>query len=411
MRGESLESFFEGYIDKPSIFKNKNVLRSSYTPTNIPHREKQKHHIAQILAPALKQERPSNLFVYGKTGTGKTLTVRHVVTKVQETAQKNNIPISTIYLNCKMKKIADTEYRIMAQLARELKREVPATGLPTEEVYKIFYKAVDAEKKTLLIVLDELDQLIKKTGDGVLYNLTRINEELKNSQITIIGISNDLLFLDNLDPRVRSSLSEEELVFPPYNAIQIKHILEERAKEAFRNTTLQPGVLEKCAAYSAREHGDARRALELLRVAGELTDRDQQTKVSVDYIDKAQGRIEEDKIVEVVRTQPRQSQVIAFAILSLGSGKNKIFTGQIYNLYADLCRKLGMSVLTQRRVSDMISELDMLGIINAKIISNGRYGRTREINPSTRSAMFRAIGTSTVSNGSNPLALAFCAIP
>jgi len=380
MNEKGLIGFFESFLRKESIFTNRTVLQSNYTPLDIKHRDEQINQIASILAPVLKLERPSNLFIYGKTGTGKTLSIKHITNKIKEVGKKNNIPIKTIYTNCKLKKIADTEYRLIAQLARELGKAIPPTGLPTDEVYKIFYSAVDMKKQLVVLVLDEIDQLVKKAGDGLLYNLTRINEELSNSQISIIGISNDLVFVNTLDPRVKSSLSEEELVFPPYNAFQIKDILNQRAKKAFKEGVIESGVIEKCSAYAAREHGDARRALELLRVAGEITERNNESKVTLEHIDLAEEKIEKECMLDIVKTQPKQFQLTLYSIILLSNNnKNNIFTGEVYDLYKSLCIKTGLRPLTQRRVSDVIAELDMFGIINAKVISKGRYGRTREI--------------------------------
>jgi len=116
--------------------------------------------------------------------------------------------------------------------------------------------------------------MIKKMDDTFLYSFTRLNQELNKAQISLIGISNEVTFLENIDPRVRSSLGEEEFIFHPYNAIQLQDILKERCEEAFKENTVANGVIAKCAAYAAREHGDARRALDLLRIAGELSERE-----------------------------------------------------------------------------------------------------------------------------------------
>ena len=380
MAQKGLSSFFNEYLDNESIFSNKNAFQGSYLPETIHHRDEQINQIAKILAPLLKNEKPSNLFIYGKTGAGKTMSIKYILKTILETTQEKNIDVKMAYINCKLKRIADTEYRLIAQLAREFGKEIPSTGLPTDEVYKIFFNAVEKEQKPILLVLDEIDQLIKKTGDGVLYNLTRCNEELKNSQITLVGLSNDMIFIDNLDPRVKSSLSEEELVFPPYNALQLQDILKQRAKTAFRKGVLEQGTIEKCAAYSAREHGDARRALELLRVAGELAERDNETNLALKYIDKAEEKIDKDRLIDVITTQPKQSQSILYSIIDLSNQKKgNLFTGEIYSFYKSLCNKVALRPLTQRRISDVIAELDMVGVIHAKIISKGRYGRTREI--------------------------------
>jgi cell division control protein 6 len=388
MNEKGLGNFFERYLTKKPLFKNKVALQSSYTPEQICHREEQIQLVANILAPSLRAERPSNIFIYGKTGTGKTLTVKYVSEQLQKTAKEREIPLKIIYVNCKLKKVADTEYRLFAQLIREFGKTIPSTGLPTDDVYNMFYRILDKDKKILLLILDEIDQLVGKAGNEILYNLTRINTELKKSQIALVGISNDLIFTDTLDPRVKSSLSEEEIVFPPYNAIQIQEILKNRAKEAFYDNIVEQGVIAKCSAFAAREHGDARRALELLRVAGELAERNNNKKIQIKHIDEAENKIEKDRMLDLVKTQPQQHQAALYAIYNVCEQKEKhIFTGEVYELYQKICKQVGLGPLTQRRISDIIAEFDMLGIINAKIISKGRYGRTREISLATTDAL------------------------
>ena len=384
-----LDQFFEKYLKKESIFLSKQVLQSAYVPNELLHRDHQLNQVANILAPALKMEKPSNLFVYGKTGTGKTLTLKFVAEKMLKVSIDQTIKLKIIYLNCKLKKVSDTEYRMIAQLSRFFGKEIPPTGLPTDEVYNIFFQALDSQEQNVVLVLDEVDQLcVNGAGNDVIYNLTRINSELKRAQVSIVGISNSLSFANNLDPRVKSSLSEEELVFPPYNALQILDILKNRSEKAFRPNTLVEGVLQKCAAFAAREHGDARRALELLRVAGELAERKGLTKVSLEELDEAEDKIEKDRVLDVVLTQPKQFQATLYSILLLGE-KNKgvIFTGEVYEVYKKICSTSGLRPLTQRRISDILAELDMLGIINAKVISKGRFGRTREIRLSLPSSL------------------------
>src|SRR3989338_2222604 len=207
---DKLDGIFNAFVSN-NLFKNKSVLQSNYTPETIPHRDEQIEAVASILAPALRGEKVSNLFCYGKTGTGKTLSVQHVGNRLLERVKSMGQDyLQFLYLNCKMKKVADTEYRIIAELISELGGSVPATGLPTDYVYSKFVDMIDSKKQTILLVLDEIDQAVKKISDNFIYTLTRMNSDLKRAQISIIGISNSLTFMDNLDPRVRSSLGEEE---------------------------------------------------------------------------------------------------------------------------------------------------------------------------------------------------------
>lgn len=379
-----LDKIFNSFI-KQTIFKNKMVLQPNYIPQPISHRDVQTTQVASIIAPSLRLEKPSNLFIYGLTGTGKTLVVQHVKNELLKKAKEQNIPLNIIYINCKLKKVADTEYRILAELIRKLGGNIPSTGLPTDHLYRKFISMIDEKKQSFIFVLDEIDQAMNKIGDEFLYNFIRLNTELNNAQISIIGISNDLKFLDTLDPRIRSSLGEEEILFPTYNAIQLQDILRKRSNEALKEGILDEGVIEKCAAYAAREHGDARRAIDLLRIASELVERDNKNKITQEYVDKAREKIESDKIVMAVEMQPKQFQLVLMAILKIylnnkfEKNEIKMFTGNIYNTYSEFCKKIKMECLTQRRISDIISEFDMQGLINARVISKGRGGRMREI--------------------------------
>ena len=378
---DELDEIFESF-DKNSIFKDKVYLQSNHKPGEIPHRNEQIKQVASILAPALRGDRTSNLFLYGKTGTGKTLSIQYVKDELYKRIKKDSdFELRIEYLNCKLKKVSDTEYRILAELIKQLGGEVPSTGLPTQAVYSKFVDLIDSKKQLIILILDEIDQTVKKISNNFLYNLTRLNSELSKSQLSVVGISNDLTFLDEVDPRVRSSLSEEEIVFPPYNAIQIQDILNKRANNAFKEEVLEDGVIAKCAAYAAREHGDARRALDLLRVAGELAEREGNEKILLKHIDEANSKIEKDKILDVISSEPKQFQLVLYSIFQLSEarGEDAFFTGDVYNFYQDLCKKNKIEILTQRRVGDIIQEFDMLGIINVRVISKGRGGRMREI--------------------------------
>ena len=232
---------------------------------------------------------------------------------------------------------------------------------------------------------DSIDALIDKIGDAVLYSLTRTDTE--HSNLIIIGISNNLSFIDNLDPRVKSSLSEESLLFPPYNANELRDILTERAGQAIDPEAISPGAIGKCAALAAQEHGDARKALDLLRVAGEIAERRGDTEVLEEHVDLAEQSIDMDKVIEAVRSQPKHSQAVLLSIIKLNETMKKkgswvdkrVLTGDVFNVYTSICEENCIKTLTQRRLGDLITELDMLGIINARVISKGRYGRTREI--------------------------------
>jgi len=379
---------FADLLKKGEIFESREVLRSSYTPSALPHREDQINSMASILVPALRGETASNVLIYGKTGTGKTAVAKYVGSELEAAGAKSASNCSFIYINCE---VIDTQYRVLAHLARCFGREVPMTGWPTDQVYEEVRKSLDEDRRMVVMVLDEVDKLTRK-GDDILYNLTRINSDLDQAGVSLIGISNDLKFTDFLDPRVKSSLGEDEIIFPPYNAEQIKDILEQRATMAFKPGVLAEDVIPLCSALAAQEHGDARRALDLLRVSGELAERTGSNRVTEDQVRAARAKIERDRVREVVMTLPTQSKLVLYSVLLLEEqGIKNVTTGAVYGMYKQLCPLVDLDFLTHRRIADLIAELDMLGIIHTVVVSKGRYGRTKEISLSIPLAKLKAM--------------------
>ena len=374
------DSIFQSYIGTKSIFRmDREILRPSYIPVRLPHRETQIEQLAQILVPALKGERPSNVLMFGKTGTGKTAVVRYIENELKKADLQRLVHY--LYLNCE---IVDTPYGILQSVANRfvenLNQRIPFTGLSTDRVYGMLVEKLDEERRIVILVLDEIDKTVTKNGDDVLYQLLKINDDLSRARVSLIGISNDLKFTEYLDPRVRSRLSDEKMVFPPYNAEELFDILAQRSRLAFDNGTAPDGVLSLISALAAQEHGDARRALDLLRVAAELAERQGNDTITEEHVRRAKNKVELDTVIEAVKSLPTQSKLILLGIvLNEEVGNTKLTTGEVYTTYRDLCRRTGVTPLTQRRITDLISELDMLGLVHARVKSFGRGGRTKEI--------------------------------
>jgi len=369
-----LDGVFERFVNGAKLFKDREVLRHDYLPERLPHREEQIRMLGETVAPVLRDARCSNIFIYGKTGTGKTAVTKYVLNHLEAKAKEYGAPVKFCYVNCRM---TGSEYRVFANLSQNIGMTIPFTGLSVGEVFDRFRNGLDTSRTIFIVALDELDALIKARGDGLLYELTRINETLHKSKVSIIGISNDLRLKEFLDPRVFSSLSEEEMVFRPYDASELRNILLERSKLSFHEGALSEAALNVCSALAAAEHGDARRALDLLRVAGEVAERQGAKVIAEEHVREAEKHIEHNRVVEALQNLTLHSKLVLLSVYHLG--KSSATTGEIYDIYNELCGELGAGLLTQRRLGTLVNELDAMGLLNAKVVSMGRYGRTKKI--------------------------------
>ena len=363
-----------------SILKKRDVLHFTFIPETILHRDNELAKVTQALLPILKKSRPSNLLVYGKPGTGKTLVVKTILLKIQKRVEKSDFPIKLVYTNAKDE---TTLYGLLVSFGRQLglktQKELPTTGLSISGVFNRLLNIIEKDSTNAVFVIDEIDylaELISKTGKDILYNLTRANERLKAGSLTLIGISNDLTFKERLDPRVLSSLSEEEIVFTNYTMEQIKEILLDRIKTAFIQGTVESAAVNLCAAMAGREHGDARRAIDLLRVAGELAEREQSETVKEDHIRRASQKMEEDKETTALNSYPLHEKLLIIAVMRANGSS----TGEIFQAYKGLCKALRQKEITQRRVTQILGDIELSGLITGKIIHQGMHGRTKKYN-------------------------------
>ncbi len=377
METDPVDKLLDAVESGKSLITNREILHFTYIPDTIPHRNTEQEQITQTLIPILKHSRPSNLLVYGKPGTGKTLVVKKILLQIQKRVEKTNFPIKLVYANSKEE---TTLYGLLVSFGRELglgEKELPSTGLAISEVFKRLLKTIEENHYNVVFVIDEIDHLVhlvSKTGNDVLYQLTRANERLKKATLALVGISNDLTFKERLDPRVISSLGEEEIVFTNYTVEQLKKILEDRIQLAFIKDAVEESSLNLCAAMAGREHGDARRAIDLLRVAGEIAEREQSNIVKEEHVRKASQKIEEDKETTALRSYPLHEKLLIIAVMK-ASGFS---TGEIYTAYKSLCKVIRQKELTQRRITQMLSDVELSGIITGKIIHQGIHGRTKK---------------------------------
>ncbi len=286
----SLEEF---WATEDPIFSRKELLDIDLVPNEdrIIGRDSEIKNVASSIHPAVKGQSPRNTLIYGKTGTGKSLVAKHVTRSAQQYSVENGTELGRAYVDCTQTK---TETRVVINLAQTLNDpeetgiSIPVTGLSTDVYYERFWSILDHCYDVAIIILDEIDKL---QDSEILMQLSRAGEagKLDSCSVGIIAISNKISFKESLDERILSSLQDREFVFPPYDANQLREIMSNR-EDAFRDGVLSDDVIPLSAAFAAQEHGDARKALDILRNAGELAKDGDAEEVTEEHVRNARER-------------------------------------------------------------------------------------------------------------------------
>mgnify|MGYP006283149515 FL=1 len=359
------------------IFATKELLEISHLPGQgrIVGRDDEISQLATAVNPAIFGQSPSNVLIYGKTGTGKSLCAKYVSRRLVETASDEGITATFAYVDCAQDTTETQAVQTIADSVNEVTEtgiNIPDKGLSTSTYYKRLWRILDQRFDVVVIILDEIDKL---SDDDILMQLSRAGEagKITDCKLGVLGISNKIQYKDRMDERVKSSLCEREFVFPPYDANQLRNIMDARS-DAFRDGVLEPSTIPRAAALAAREHGDARKAIDILRYAGEIAQSNGSTTVKEQFVTQARQRAETDRFRELIRGSTPHSRYVlqALAVLSISNGDQEGFrTSRVYEIYENICRQEGSDSLSLRRVRDLLKEHAFLDIIEQSKHSGG----------------------------------------
>lgn len=366
---------------QPSPFQKGplDILSDKYTPPRIVHRDKEMEKVIDVVSSAITHSQPSHLFVFGKSGTGKTAVVRHVVEAAQKITQAHRKTIG-LFVNCTNQV---SHHALLIRLIEQLEggERVPS-NTAAGELHDRLLHACKKTEANIVIVLDEVNHLVKRSGVDAMYSISNLNAEMEGhrSTISIIAISNDLHFGEKLQASVQSRLAAEKLYFPPYTAAQLGTILRDRADKVFTDDGLEAGIIELCAAYAAQAHGDARQAIALLRKAAVIAGKEGGRKVSTHHVVSARGALEYDVIADGVRRLTAHEKVVLLVIAHMAlrrTPNDNMNIGRVFEEYQRVCNQFGISPLVSRSVGRCLADLSDQGFVRTEVKSLGRAkGRT-----------------------------------
>jgi len=368
---------FRSILAEKSIFFNRDALSPHFLPEKIMYREKEIEKIMRSITPLFHNKRPRNIFLYGKTGTGKTSSIKYIMKQFVQVPSNGKM----LYINCRM---YSSRYKILQKITSDL-ISFAKNGFAPSVFYEKILGWVEEGQRYLVVVLDEIDMI--KDLDELLYTLTRANDDLKFGGVSLVGISNKLEFKKKLDPRSKSSLLETEIVFPPYDSTQLQGILKQRVEIGFYEGVCEESAINLAAAITARETGDARYALKMLLYAGEIADERRDKRITHAHVELARKAVEEDIVMEAISTLPEQQQLILYALSQLtikGSKYSKLtdepesmfLSGELYEMYSEVCKHMRKDKRSSRWCKEYLRELESLGLVQTTESGKGIRGHS-----------------------------------
>jgi cell division control protein 6 len=381
---QSIEEMLLEFDEQEGLIRDRSLLDPNYVveEDRIVGRDQQLQEVTKMLRVALGDNRPPNLFLYGPSGTGKSLITKAVCKNISSICESRDIRFGTIEVNCQdLDTLGVAVYELAEQAADEasVDVEVPKHGVSTKEKWDELYRIVNENFDSAVFVLDELDMLVGRRDkqdpafSRLLYQLSRAgaNDDL-TAYISVVAISNDTKMMESVGSRALSSFTPEDVHFDDYDANQLKAILRRR-NDAFHDGVLDDEVIPLAAAFAAQTHGDARKAIDLMRVAGELAEREGDVNVREEHVRQAQDKVEKNRVLEVIRGISSQKKLCLYATAAVAArtknGAARSTTG--YRVYQYLTEAIGADQYHQETYVNKMKELTTYSLVDFERRSHG----------------------------------------
>jgi cell division control protein 6 len=368
---ETVHSVFDSVNEGgEGIFEQREILQIDYVPSEkrIVGRDEQIEQVAEEIGPIVVGQPPNSIIIYGKTGCGKSLVAKHVSKLAKEEAENRGVNLATGYVNCQQAKGNSDALSNYGRAINppESGTKFPTRGISENEYFERVWSVLNEFYDAAIIILDEVDKL---NNDDLLMALSRAGEDGSvDVPIGVIAVSNKINYREKMSERTKSSFGHNEFIFEPYDASQIREILENRT-DAFVDGVLDDGVIPHAAALSAKEHGDARKAMRLLRYAGDQANKENADRVKETHLTDARASAEVDRLLELISGLPPHSKHVLVALASLTKNhpeKEWFRTVKIRETYLEVCNKSGTDPLSNERTRQLLNELCFLEVAGSR---------------------------------------------
>jgi len=373
-----MSDIIEDELFSSSVIKDLHALDFDYVPEELPHRTEQLRRLAQMFKPLLNDV-SQNAVVRGPVGTGKTVIIKKFCNSFVNIARKQGKIIEYVHINCRKR---STDAMVLIGILNHFDQRFPDRGFSVQEMLQILHKQLKRRDAQLLLILDEADALLKKSGSNLVYNLTRFTDEsMKTDNPISIIMASQKDVLSDLDLSALSTFKRSNtIVLDKYARDELYDIIDQRVGLAFHNHTVSLDSVDLIADI-ASEWGDARFAIELLWKAGMCADQQHVQLVVPEHVRAAKAEtysvVTETKLKNLGKHQLLTLLSIAKRLHRDGAAYAN--TGDVEKTYAITCEEYNEKPRAHTMFWSYLKEVENAGFIHIKLSGKGQLGTTQLI--------------------------------
>jgi len=367
------------------VFANKDLVRSDtiIDEDRIVGRDDQLGRVVDNLKPVLQDEGIPDMILSGPSGTGKSLIIHAVCKQIIELCESQNKNFGVLSINCEGPETADrTVYRLVKAAANDLDVDpgVPQTGVSTDQKLERLYELMREHYDGVIFILDEIDMLEGPYQDAeynsLIYQLSRARKLADfDGPISLTTITNYADFMKDLNSRAQSSYNPDDIFFDDYDATQLRNILQNR-RDAFKPKSLGDDVIPLVAAFGSQTHGDARKAIDLLRWAGELAERRGAETVTEADVREAQEKYTENRKLRHISGISTQKKLSIYAVAATTHYAREhpewIPAGPTFKTYQFIADTMDIEQYSRETFVNHVTEQSTYGVLDYERRGKGR---------------------------------------
>ncbi len=374
------EKKFGGIIRNRSLLEPDEIVDEG----RLVGRDSQLTEITRHFRGAINGERSPDLFLYGPSGTGKSLVINTVCENLLESCETRDCQFGVIHMNCRnVETLGSAVYKLAQKIATDagVSVEVPKHGIKMKEKWRELYRLATNNYDTIVFILDDLDLLVGRRDidepaySRLFYQLSQ-NGGSQNSKANVLvtSITNDSTFISEIKNHSQEGLNHKNVHFTGYDAEQLREILSHRT-DAFYEKALSEDVIPLIAAFAAQSNGDARKAIDLMRTAGYRAEREMANQVTGAHVRKAQAKVDKNRVLKIIRgiSTEKKLCLLATAAVARQTDNETAKSPNGYTVYQYLTDTLNVEQYYRETYVNKMKELTTYPLLKSERTSQGPH--------------------------------------